>query len=371
MKQDAEINHSDDGVDYLMRLGALQTSLIKSDLDGFIVTDRADTFYLTGFRGSYSIMIVLPETAVFLTDARYYEAAAEMQDFMDVVLQNGNGKEQLKNFFDVRGKIRIGFDPSISYHRYQWLSEVIRPARLVQAEDVIKSLRLKKDANEITNICKAGSLTDQCMSMLVDTVNPGMTEKDIMIIIRRFFEDCGAEGVSFPTIVASGSNSSVPHHRTSNKKIDEGEILLIDTGCIVNGYCSDITRTFFTGENRETETSIYNIVLRAQKAGIDAVRPGLKLSELDSIVRGVIEEEGYGDTFIHRTGHGVGIEVHEPPSISSENAMELEEGMVITIEPGIYLPGHFGVRIEDLVLVTSFGCKRLTEYPRDIRVIAT
>ena len=200
------------------RLSHLRQAMDKEGLDGFIVLDRADTFYITGFTGTSSILIIMTDVALFMTDSRYFEYAAKILPVeFDVILQKGDGRNQIKGFFDVRGKRHLGFEPSIPYEKYRWLSGAVRPARLLEKGRVLKSLRLIKDPGEIKMISRAASLADRCMQMIFSEIKPGLTERDVAIKIRRFFEDTGAEAESFPIIVASGPNSALPHHHTSGR----------------------------------------------------------------------------------------------------------------------------------------------------------
>ncbi len=352
------------------RLERLRGAMCETGLDGFVVLDRANTFYFTGFRGSDSIVIVMRDAAIFLADSRYFEGVKNTlpADF-EVVLQKRDGKRQIKDFFAKRRKLRIGFEPSIPYAKHRWLRGAVRPAHLTEAGKVVSHLRLVKDGEEIRHIRSAASIADRCLKTTFKEICPGLTEHDIAIRIRRFFEDAGAEGESFPTIVASGSNAAIPHHQTSRRKLRRGDVVLIDLGCKVKGYCSDMTRTVFVGETNKTEREIYKIVLEAQRRGIAAVKPGIPAKRVDREVRNFIAQAGFGDAFGHGTGHGVGIEVHEPPVISPRSKDILKEGMVITVEPGIYLRGKTGVRIEDLILVTKDGARRLSKFPRRLSII--
>jgi Xaa-Pro aminopeptidase len=353
-----------------IRIAKLRRALLESDFDGMVIIDRANTFYLSGFRGSASILIIMPDVAIFLTDSRYYERARKILSVnFDVILLKGDGKEQIKSFFGIRGKLRIAFESAVSYEKYCWLSKAVRPARLIEAGKLVRDLRLQKDEHEIRCIRRAASITDKCMAQICSEIKPGITERDVAIRIRRFFEDAGAEGESFPCIVASGPNAALPHHEVSRRKLKSGDVVLIDLGCIVGGYCSDMTRTVYLGSVSDEEKEIYNIVLESQKKGLKAVEPGILAKQVDAIVRDYISKCGYGDAFGHNTGHGVGISVHEFPSIGRTSSAVLKEGMVITIEPGIYIPGFTGVRIEDLVLVTGDGGRRLSKSTKKLRVL--
>jgi len=352
------------------RLFLLRKAMTETDLDVFIVMDRANTFYLTGFQGTYSLLMVTEDHALFLTDSRYYECARNsLPSEYEIVLQMHDGKNQLKSFFTIHGKLRVGFEPQISYEKFRWLGDAVRPARLVETKDIIDPLRRTKDEDELRCIRRAAALGDRCFQRICHEIKPGICERELALQIRRFFEDAGAEGESFPAIVAFGPNAALPHHQTSRRKLKKGDVVLIDMGCRIKGYCSDMTRTLFLDTAREKEREIYRIVLEAQTKGLEAVKPGLPAREVDEVVRQHIIGEGYGDAFGHNTGHGVGIEIHESPVLGPQSADLLQEGMIITIEPGIYCPRFSGVRIEDLVLVTKEGAQCLSKSSKQMRIL--
>jgi Xaa-Pro dipeptidase len=226
-----------------------------------------------------------------------------------------------------------------------------------------------KDVDEIALMKSSSLLNDTAMEKVIDLISEMLPEKYLAKAIKNIFEREGAEGVSFEPIVGYGQNTSNPHHMPTNAQLKDGDVVLIDMGCIKNYYCSDMTRTVFFGKPIETLKNIYQIVLEANLKAIEKVKPGLKICEIDATARNYIESKGYGKYFTHRTGHGVGIEVHEKPYISSNSEGILKSGMIFSIEPGIYLPSVGGVRIEDLVLVTDNGCEVLNRYPKDFLVI--
>ena len=226
-----------------------------------------------------------------------------------------------------------------------------------------------KDKKEIDNIRNAIRLTELSLQKILPKVKEGMTEKEIALKLEFIMRNAGAEKVAFDLVVASGENSAMPHHHPSDKKIKKGDLLLMDVGIELNGYCSDMTRVFTIGEASSQSQEIYDIVLKANKAGIKSVSTGKMCKEVDKIARGIIAEAGYGNYFGHATGHGLGIDVHEQPSLSALNKEKLEEGAVVTIEPGIYIPNFGGVRIEDVVLVKGDGCEILTTFPKEKLIV--
>jgi len=357
---------------YVNRLIRMREAMRESEIDGMIILDRDNTFYLTGFCGSDSILIIMSDVAVFLADGRFFEQVRKSLslDMYEIIFQNRDGKEQIKGFFGIRGKLRVGFESSIPYERYLWLSDAVRPARLVDAGKILTSARMLKDERELRFIRRAAAITDRCLRMILKELKPGITEHELAVKIRRFFEDCGAEGESFPTIVAFGTNTAYPHHETSCRRLKAGEAALFDMGCRVKGYCSDLTRTVFMGAPETRQRKVYEIVLGAQSAAIEKISPGVSAMEVDAAAREYIRNAGFGDAFRHNTGHGVGINVHEQPRLTSLSYDILKKGMVITVEPGIYLPNLMGVRIEDLVLVGEDGPIVLSKSPKKMRIIS-
>lgn len=226
-----------------------------------------------------------------------------------------------------------------------------------------------KTPDQLLNIMKAEAMGDACFSHILEFMKIGMTEQQVADEIQRFLLSLGAEGLSFPTICVSGSRTEFPHGEPSDKVIEKGDLVTIDMGAIVNGYCGDMTRTVAMGHVTEQQREVYDIVLRAQRAGLAAVKTGAKCFDVDKICRDIIAEAGYGEYYIHGTGHGVGTEVHESPTLNAKSKETLEEFMPVTIEPGIYLPGKFGVRIEDLAIVTDFGIINTTRSEKELIIL--
>lgn len=226
-----------------------------------------------------------------------------------------------------------------------------------------------KTPEELLIIAKAEAIGDKTFEHLLDYIKVGMTELEIADEVERTMRFLGAEGLSFPTIVVSGVNSNQPHGEPSDRKIQEGDFLTLDIGCVYRGYCSDMTRTVAIGYATDEMKKIYDIVLKAQLAGLEMVKAGVKCFDVDKASRDVIEEAGYGEFYIHGTGHGVGTEVHEPPTLNARSSEVLKENQAVTVEPGIYLPDKFGVRIEDLVIVTEFGYANLTHSPKELIIL--
>ena len=263
--------------------------------------------------------------------------------------------------------IRLGFeDKSISYSQYKAINDVIGSVvSLVELGDSVDNLRMVKTEEEIELIAKAEAIGDEAFNHIINYVEVGMTEKQVALELEYVMKSLGADGLSFDTIVASGTNSSMPHAVPTDKVIEDGDFLTLDFGCIYNGYCSDMTRTVHMGdEMTEKQLQVYTVVLNAQKEALKAIKPGMVCSHIDKIARDYIEAAGYGDFFGHGLGHGVGLYIHEEPRFSRKCDVILEPGMVLSVEPGIYLPGEFGVRIEDLVVVTEEGYRNLAQSPK-------
>jgi len=249
------------------------------------------------------------------------------------------------------------------------LQQVIPHFDLVEAEPLLSALRMTKEPGEVDRMRRAVRLTEAALQRVVDSLQPGMTEREVASRLWRAFLEEGAEGLAFEPLVLTGPNSALPHALPGDHPLRPGDMLIVDCGVVLDGYISDITRTFAVGEPDPEMARIYQVVQRANEAGRATAGPGVPAQEVDRAARRVIEEAGYGDFFIHRTGHGIGLEVHEPPYIVEGNEMILQPGMTFTIEPGIYLPGRGGVRIEDDVVITEGGCESLTTFPRDLRRI--
>jgi len=254
--------------------------------------------------------------------------------------------------------------------QFSEIKSALRGVKVSGIEGIVNRLRMVKDAEEIEYLRRAAELADQCYSHLIGMIKPGITEWDVAVEIEFFYRRNGCRKSSFDAIVASGSGSSMPHYETSMKKrIEPGDILLIDMGCNYEGYNSDLTRTLFVGRVDPALETIYTIVREAQQMAVDAVCPGITTGRLDSIARDHIAQAGYGEYFGHSLGHGFGLEVHELPAVRTSGEEILRKNMAITIEPGIYVPGHGGVRIEDMVLVTARGNELLTRSSKEIIVI--
>ena len=342
------------------RLCRVQDKMEAYEVDGLFLTNKETIRYLTGFTGSSGFVVVTPEKGYFLTDSRYATQAKEqVQAFK---LEEYTGK--LENvFLFIKGlKLKsLGFEgENVSFDKFKKLQEMLPSVDLKSVSEWIDGLRLKKDEQEIASIKKAIDISSGAFKEIVDIIEEGKVEKDIALELEYRIKKGGADDISFDVIVASGSRSALPHGIASDKKICHGDTLIIDFGSTWKGYNSDETCTLFMGEADEDQKKVFQIVKDAHDRAIEAVRPGVKACEVDSAARETIKNAGYGDYFGHGTGHGVGLAIHEKPVVSSFSDALLDEGMVITIEPGIYIPDWGGIRIEDMVLVTHDGCEVLT-----------
>ena len=341
---------------YLKRIGRLRRRLSGEKIDGLLVTNLKNVRYLTGFKSSAAQLIVSERGATLLTDFRYIEAARKQVPFVEVIQP---GKDAKKSFRDVLRKLgarRLGYESAnVTCLRYAQLQDYVSGKRLRARADIVEKLRMIKDDEEIRTIRKAISLNEKGFRHIRRKLKAGVTELDIARELEIFFLKNGGDGLAFESIVAFGAGAAVPHHQTGRRKLRTRNMVLIDWGVRYDGYSSDLTRTLLSRSMTEKEKSIYEIVLEAQLTAIEKIRLGVRLASIDKAARDVITRYGHGEAFGHAFGHGIGLDIHEQPGVSAKSDVTCRKGMVITAEPGIYLPGWGGVRIEDDVLVTSNG----------------
>lgn len=355
------------------RLDKLRSRMGELGLNAILITQADNRRYISGFTGSTGVLLVTAGSAYFITDFRYYEQVAQQSPEFTLVKQTTSFKDALLQAVRLSGAKSIAFESrDVSVGLYQDMVEALRGSRkkpvagLVPAADVVEPLRMVKDEGEIAAIARAAAVTDAALAGALPSFAPGMTEKQAAWEIERRMRDMGAQGVAFELIVASGPNSALPHARPSDRPLQQGEPIVIDIGARVDGYCSDMTRTITLGKPTAKFRRIYDIVLKAQMAALQAVKAGALDKDMDAVARDIISEAGYGKKFGHSLGHGVGLFIHEGPRLSPlvQEPKPLQPGMVVTIEPGIYLPGWGGVRIEDLVVVTENGMRDLSASPK-------
>jgi len=342
------------------RLDSVRKSLDENGLDGLLITSPVNRRYVTGFTGTAGAAVITEDDARFITDFRYTEQAAEQARGFQVVEHKQLIEQELKDQLVEMNVKRLGFEKDhISYSKYENYHKQLE-VELVPVSGIIERLRLFKDKHELDIMKKAAKIADDAFEHIQSMIKPGVKEIDISHELEFFMRKQGAVSSSFDIIVASGLRSAMPHGVASEKEIQSGELVTMDFGALFQGYCSDITRTVAVGEINEELKKIYEIVLEAQKKGVNGLRPGITGKQADDLTRDYIKEQGYGDYFGHSTGHGLGMEVHEGPSLSFRSEQTLEPGMVVTVEPGIYVPDVGGCRIEDDVVITETGNERLT-----------
>lgn len=349
--------------------------LAARELGALVVSGGPNVRWLTGFTGSSGLAVVGPGPARhFFTDFRYDQQSADQLDsrwqrriVSDLLRSAGELLDELQS-----GRpLRVGFDDAeLTVGRHRELAEGVgAEVALVAAGGIVEQLRSVKTPQEVEAIAEAARLADAALSEVLDRGLAGRTERDVALDLEVTMRKAGAEGVAFPPIVASGEHGALPHAEPRDVPIERGVLVTIDWGAQLDGYCSDCTRTFATGDVADTLQEIYALVLASQEAAVAAARAGLGGRELDAVAREVIVKGGYGEQFGHGLGHGVGLEVHESPRVSQRSDDDLLEGQVITIEPGIYVPGLGGVRIEDLIALEGSGARCLTRLPKQLQTI--
>ena len=337
------------------------------DVDAFVVSSASNRFYLSGFRGSAGTLFITPGAAYYITDGRYAEAVGKAVKGMEVVNGIQPAHHEVAALCGVHGVKRLGIeDRDMTVAVYNIFKEAMPDVELVPVRDAIVGLRAVKDAQEIEKLQNAQAVADRAFLEVLDFIAAGRTEKECAKVLEDALYRFGAEGLAFPTIAVGGTNSSQPHGKPSAYVLQQGDFLTMDFGVVLEGYVSDMTRTVAIGRPSDEMRTVYDTVLRAQLAAIDAASPGVVCSDVDKAARDIIEEAGYGEHFVHNLGHSFGIDIHESPRFSSTCTDLLEPGMCITVEPGVYLPGRFGVRIEDTVVVTQGGVRNFTTGPKHL-----
>ena len=360
-----------------VRLDALRRALTAHDppLDALLLTDSVNLGYVSGFTGSTAQVVITPSEALFITDARYtLRAQAECAGFEVIQTPAGSGGygDALKSVLEARPGIKqLGFEANaVTVSQFEKFQALLPELQWVPTSDLVETLRLVKDESEIALIKNAITVAETAMEQVKPLLTPGTREQDFALELEFAMRKLGASGAAFDTIVASGTNGAHPHHHAGPRPLVSGDFVTIDWGATVNGYNSDITRTYAIGAVTEKQRDIYAIVLEAQRRAIAAITPGKTGKEIDAVARDYITEQGYGEAFGHSLGHSLGRSVHDGPgfSVRSETLI-LSPGMVMTVEPGIYLEGWGGLRLEEDVLVTEDGCEILTHLPNALEVL--
>ncbi len=342
-------------------------------IDAMLLTHEANRFYASGFRssGTDGAALVMEGKSYYFTDSRYTEAAGRIVRDAEIrEVGPGHGyTARIKEAMAEQGIRRLGFEEgSMTVREYEAWKKAL-DGELVPASALPEELRRVKDPEELAAMAAAQRIAEKALADILREIRPGVTEKELAARIQYLMLHYGAEDKSFDPIVVSGPNGSLPHGVPSEKEIRAGEFVTMDFGCVYQGYCSDMTRTVAVGYATEEMRQVYETVLRAQQAGIDAARAGVTGKEVDAAARRVIEDAGYGPYFSHSFGHGVGVEIHEAPNASSANDKPLPAGAVISAEPGIYIPGRLGVRIEDVIRLTEDGRENLTLAPKELLIL--
>jgi Xaa-Pro aminopeptidase len=346
------------------RTDRLVERLRERELDALLVTNLVNVRYLNGFTGTNGLCVISPDERLFITDFRYVErAAGEVPDF-----ERLRGKQDLLGDAAERLSGRVGFeDQHMSVRTYKRLDELVpEGVELVAAGGLVEDLRAVKSSDELEKMRQAATLADEMYEYIQSRGLVGRTEREVAIDVEREMRARGAEDPSFPSIVAGGPNGALPHAEPRDIAIEPNTLVVVDMGCRLDGYCSDCTRTFATGEISDEMGSVYELVLAAQEQSLGAVRAGAECSAVDAVARDRISEAGHADHFGHGLGHGVGLEVHEAPRLAQNADGSLVTGNAVTVEPGVYIPGAFGVRIEDLVVVTDDGAEILSHFPKEL-----
>ncbi|MGQ9546788.1 MAG: M24 family metallopeptidase [Dehalococcoidia bacterium] len=354
----------------MKRLQKLRTLIVRNELDAVLVSQPDNIRYLSGFTGSSAWLLISPKGAILATDFRYVEQAkGESPDF-EVIRTKQELRDWLPDLVSDLGWHKLGFEASfISYEGYHKLSEAIKTKQvnlqLVPTTGIVEQLRSIKEPEELVAITKAIQLAEAAFEQAKALIRPGITEKEAAWEIEKYLRQEGSEGMPFEIILASGPNSALPHARPTERVIGSGEPVLIDMGAKISGYSSDLSRTLFLSKPDGIFQEVYNIVLKAQVTAIEGIRSGMDASQGDRLARSFIQQAGYGDAFGHGLGHGVGLATHESPTLNPTSSDSLVDGMVFTVEPGIYLAGQGGVRIEDMVTLEQGKVRLLTQVEKD------
>ncbi len=359
------------------RIAQLREVMSRIGVDAFLISQPESRRYLSGFTGhdhppmdSAGFLFITGSEAILLTDGRTVEQAEKEAPYFEIRRMDVRLPSELERFVPQMGLSRVAFEGNhLTYRLYDEVSRAIGEATIVPTYDVLDHIRAIKGPGELEAIREAVAIADRAFAHILTIVTPGMTERQLVWEMEAFLRKNGSEGVAFDTIVASGPNASMPHHVPGDRPLQAGEPIIIDWGARVRGYCSDITRTIVLGEADEKLKRVYNTVLEGQEKAEARIRAGITGAKADGIARKVIEDAGFGDAFGHGLGHGVGLAIHESPRVGKASQDVLEDGMVFSVEPGIYLPGWGGVRIEDLATLRGGKVIVLTRSPKQLEAM--
>ncbi len=357
-------------MDRINRLDRVQHALAEAGCHGLVVTNPHNIRWLTGFTGSAGTAVVTEETLTLITDDRYQTQVDQQLDAAGVTAEVVIDRNLADPVADAIGtRERVGLEAGhVSWAMAQEITGWLRDVEVVPTVGLIEELRQLKDDGEVDRLGRAAAITDQALAEVAPTLVAGRTEREVARDLERAMVDLGADGLSFPIIVAAGPNSAKPHAVPSDRPLAPGDLVVIDSGAAVDGYGSDMTRSFILDPVADDDLAIYRAVESAQAAGVAMVTDGVEQRRVDTACRDALDEQDLAEAFVHGTGHGIGLEIHEEPFLSTRSTGVLVAGQVVTVEPGVYLPGRGGIRIEDSVLVTSDGCRPITKFPKDHRV---
>jgi len=351
------------------RLEMLRKAISEAEVDALLVTHPVNRRYLSGFDGSSGLLLISGKDAYLVTDFRYLEQAEKQAEAFTIIRRQDDLYPGLAEIITQNGWRTIGFEAKeLTYDSYREMEEKLKN-QWVPLTDTVEKLRMVKNAAELAVLEKGAAQLDQAFFHLLSLIRPGMSERQLALELEIYLLRAGAEERSFKFIVASGPRGALPHGAASEKVMAAGEMVTIDFGAVFDGYATDMTRTVCLGQPDQRQSEIYELVKAAQAAAAAAVGPKKKTKEIDSVARDIIDKAGYGEYFGHGLGHGIGLETHEAPTLNRRSETVLEPGMVVTIEPGVYLPGQGGVRIEDMVQVTIEGVRSMTTSTRELITI--
>jgi Xaa-Pro aminopeptidase len=349
------------------RVNRLREVMDEQKIDAFFVSNSYNRKYLSGFTGSAAYLLITKDRSILFTDFRYTTQASQQAKSFEVIEHKPKVMHSVKEVLNALNIKQLAFEQNdISYGTYQSYSEELGDIQLIPTSQIVEKLRMIKDQSEIKIMQEAADLADKAFSYILEKIKSGVTEKEIAMELEFYMRKEGATSSSFDMIVASGERSALPHGVASDRTLGSNEFVKLDFGAYYQGYCSDITRTVVLGKPTDKHKEIYDIVLEAQMHALENIKPGMTGKQADALARDVIKKYGYGDQFGHGTGHGLGMEVHENPRLSMRDETVLEPGMVVTVEPGIYLPGFGGVRIEDDIVITEDGIHVLTHSSKNL-----
>ncbi|WP_345788910.1 Xaa-Pro peptidase family protein [Filibacter tadaridae] len=353
----------------MMKMEKLRELLKEHEIDALLVTNTFNRRYMTGFTGSAGLALISHDDAVFITDFRYTEQAEKQIDGFRIVMHSKTIIEEVAEQANLMKLGTIGFEKDdLTFGLYELYKKAVQ-AELKPVSNLVEKIRMVKTADELVILKKAAKIADDAFAHICTFIKPGVTEIEVSNELEFFMRKQGATSSSFDIIVASGLRGALPHGVATDKVIESGDLVTLDYGALYDGYISDITRTVAVGEPSEKLKEIYAVTLAAQELAVKNIKPGMTGIEADAIARDYIKSKGYGEAFGHSTGHGIGLEVHESPGLSSRSETVLEPNMAVTVEPGIYLPGIGGVRIEDDIIMTAEGNERLTVAPKELIIL--